>query len=138
MDSAAVLDDEVSGDDISDEECPCGGRGVWYVLAARSTTCYGRIAQTIRPPMRLENKEHRIQSDPDERCAHGQTNRQHHVDPVSLRRWINEIRNDAWRRLQARPIEHRLCCRCHRLRRRIGILRHGDCMGNNAALVPTG
>lgn len=36
MDSAAVLDDEVSGDDISDEECPCGGRGVWYVLAFRS------------------------------------------------------------------------------------------------------
>lgn len=98
----------------------------------------GLIVRTVCPPMRFENKKHRIQSDPNERCAHGQTNRQHHVDPVSLRRWINEIGDDAGWRLQARPIEHRLCCRCHRLRCGIGILRHGDCMGDIAALVQAG
>ena len=79
--------------------------------------------------MRPENEECGIESYPDERCAHGQTDRQRHVHPVSLRRRINEIRDDPWRRFKARPPEHRLCHRC-----RI-ILRHIERVGDIAALL---
>ena len=35
MDSAAILDDKVSGDDVSDEKSPRGGGGVCSALAMK-------------------------------------------------------------------------------------------------------
>ena len=85
--------------------------------------------------MRLEDEEYSVESYQDERCANSQTDWQHHIDPVGLRGRIDKIGNNAWWRFQARPKEHGLCRRCHRLRCRIRTLRHGDCMGKIAALV---
>ena len=85
--------------------------------------------------MGSEDEEYSVESDPNKRCAHGQTNRQHDVDPMSLGRRIDEIRDNPRRRFKTWSKEHGLHCRCHRLRCSIGTLRHGDSMGNIAALV---
>ena len=87
------------------------------------------VIHTIRPPMRFENEEDSIESYPDEGCAQSQTDWKRHVDPVSLGRRINEIRDDPRWRLQARPTEHRLCHRCR------VILGHNEVMDAIAALL---
>ena len=79
--------------------------------------------------MRSEDEEYSVESDPNERCAHSQTDRQRNVNPVSLRRRIDEIRDDPGWRLKTWSKEHGLCCRCHRLRCNIGTLRHSDSNG---------
>ena len=85
--------------------------------------------RTIRPSMRFENEEDSIESYPDERCAQSQTDWKRNVDPVSLGRRVNEIRDDPWGRLQARSTEHRLCHRCR------VILGHSEAMDVIAALL---
>ena len=136
MNSTAILNDKVSGGDVSNEKSPRSGAGVCSALANKFPSEYScMIVHTVSPSMRSENDKHSVQSYPNKRCAHSQTDGQHNVNPVSLRWRINEIGNDPWWRFQTGSKEHCLCCRCHRLRCRVGILRHSDRMGDIEALV---
>ena len=99
-------------------------------LACR--TCYLTLTHTVRPSVRLENDEYRVQPYPYEWSADGQTYWQCDVHPMSLGWWIDEVGNHSRRRLQAWPTEHCLCCRCHRF---CCSIRHPDSLGDIAALL---
>ena len=75
MDSAAVKDDEVSRGTISDKKSPRSGRCVCQALAILLSPLHSEVIHTIRPAMRSEDEEYSVESYPNERCAHCQTNR---------------------------------------------------------------